>query len=167
MMVALLSCKDKPKKPSYAEAQKIESRMVNVNRIIVNNYADSIKNTLQKRNLHFEQSHTGLWYKIYSVGKGDSIKSGQIITISYKEQLFDGKICYSSDSLGLKSFILGRGDIENGLDEGIRKMRVGDSAQFIIPPYLAYGLLGDQKKIPRLAIIQYHVVLQGARNPDE
>src|ERR1035437_6280205 len=108
VLILLASCKEKPKKISYVEAQKIQSRMVNVNRIIVSNYADSIRNILHKQGLHFEQTNTGLWYKVYSVGKGDSAKSGQIITISYKVTLFDGKLCYNSDSLGLKSFVLGR-----------------------------------------------------------
>jgi FKBP-type peptidyl-prolyl cis-trans isomerase FkpA len=42
-------------------------------------------------------------------------------------------------------------------------MKVGDSAIFVLPPHLAHGLLGDQKKIPRMAIISYQVVLQGVQ----
>jgi FKBP-type peptidyl-prolyl cis-trans isomerase len=46
-------------------------------------------------------------------------------------------------------------------------MRVGDSAFFVLPPHLAHGLIGDQKKIPRMAIISYNVILQGLQKQEE
>jgi len=58
-----------------------------------------------------------------------------------------------------KSFRIGHDDIESGLDIGIRMMREGDKAMFILPPNLAYGLLGDEKCIPARSIIVYELTL--------
>jgi FKBP-type peptidyl-prolyl cis-trans isomerase len=66
-------------------------------------------------------------------------------------------LCYTSGNLGEKKFSVSQGGVESGLEEGILMLRVGDKARFIMPPHLAHGLLGDQKKIPPRAIIVYEV----------
>ena len=38
-------------------------------------------------------------------------------------------------------------------------MKVGDIAKFILPSHLAFGLLGDEEKIPKRATLVYHVEL--------
>ena len=38
-------------------------------------------------------------------------------------------------------------------------MKVGDKAKFIIPSHLAFGLLGDENKIPKRATLVYDVEL--------
>ncbi len=50
-----------------------------------------------------------------------------------------------------------RSELEQGLNEGIRMLRPGSEAVFIIPPFLAYGLLGDSKKIPPRSVIVYNL----------
>ena len=56
-----------------------------------------------------------------------------------------------------KELILGRSVMEPGLNEGLRLLKPGAEAIFIIPPYLAYGLIGDRKMIPSRAVIVYNV----------
>jgi FKBP-type peptidyl-prolyl cis-trans isomerase len=38
-------------------------------------------------------------------------------------------------------------------------MHVGDRAKFIVPSHLAFGLLGDQNKIPQHATLVYDIEL--------
>jgi len=64
---------------------------------------------------------------------------------------------FDSISTGLKKFIIGKGQAENGLEEALLMMKYGDKARLILPPHLAFGLLGDDKKIPRRAIIVYEI----------
>jgi FKBP-type peptidyl-prolyl cis-trans isomerase len=47
--------------------------------------------------------------------------------------------------------------MEAGLNEGLRLLKPGGEAIFIIPSFLAYGLLGDRKMIPSRAIIVYSI----------
>jgi FKBP-type peptidyl-prolyl cis-trans isomerase len=82
--------------------------------------------------------------------------------MEYGCSLLDGTECYSSAELGAKEIVLGRSKIEAGLDQGLRMLKPGGEAIFIIPPFLAYGLTGDGRKIPAKAVIVYNIkVLQG------
>jgi FKBP-type peptidyl-prolyl cis-trans isomerase len=53
--------------------------------------------------------------------------------------------------------ILGKSEMEAGLNEGLRMLKPGAEAIFIIPPFLAYGLIGDKKMIPPRTVIVYNV----------
>ena len=81
------------------------------------------------------------------------------MTISYEVRLINGNLCYSSAEKGPKEFTAGRGEVEVGIEEGILLMRVGDRAKFIVPSHLAFGLLGDQDKIPPQSTLIYDIEL--------
>jgi len=167
IFLVFVSCKQKTKKPSNAEVAAYQQHLVEINKLVVEHIADSIKKTNEQNHLGLTKSKTGLWYKIYHVGRGDSVKLNQIATISYKVYLFNGKLCYSTDSAGPKNIVVGRSGMESGLEEALLLLRVGDSAHFVLPPHLAHGLLGDQKKIPRMAIISYNIILQGIQKQED
>ena len=109
-------------------------------------------------------TETGLWYQIYEHGTGDSARNGLIASLKYTVSLLDGTLCYSSDSTGEKTFLIGQGGVESGLEEGILLMRCGDKARFIMPPHLAHGLPGDNDKIPPRSTIVYQVELLNLTN---
>ena len=133
--------------------------LVGANKILVGKDSAEIASYCNRHKLSLTTSASGLWYKIYPTGKGDSAKTDKVANIKYKISLLSGKVCYTSDSLGPKSFLIGQGGVETGLEIGILKMREGDKAKFIMPPNLAYGLLGDENKIPARSIIVYEVEL--------
>ncbi|MBI5540136.1 MAG: FKBP-type peptidyl-prolyl cis-trans isomerase [Bacteroidia bacterium] len=156
----IISCTNDINKPqSNEEILSYKEPLVKVNQILVDKDSDLIASYCNRRNLNLNSSESGLWYKIYHTGKGDSAKSGIVANLNYKITLLDGKQCYSSDSLGPKSFLIGQGGVEKGLEIGILMMREGDKAKFILPPGLAWGLIGDEKKIPSRSIIIYDVEL--------
>jgi FKBP-type peptidyl-prolyl cis-trans isomerase len=49
--------------------------------------------------------------------------------------------------------------MEAGLNQGLRMLKPGAEAIFILPPFLAYGLPGDGKKIPSRAVIVYRITI--------
>ena len=163
----VFACQQKHQTPTFAQVLTYKQHLVSINKLVVEHLADSIRRENELKRMNLKQSKTGLWYKIYHVGKGDSAKSNLVATLSYRVYLFNGKLCYSTDTSGPKNIVIGRSGMETGLEEGILLMRVGDSAQFILPPHLAHGLLGDQKKIPRMAIITYNVILQGIQKLED
>ena len=110
-----------------------------------------------------ELTGSGLRYLIYEKGGGDLVDSGRTVIINYTVNLIDGTLCYSSEINGTKGFALGKGEVENGLDEGVFYMRVGDKAKFILPSNLAYGLMGDGNKIPSHSVLIYDVELIDVR----
>jgi FKBP-type peptidyl-prolyl cis-trans isomerase len=73
----------------------------------------------------------------------------------------DGTSCYKTNSDEFEEFVIDKSDIESGVQEGIKKMRVGDKAKLIIPSHLAHGLIGDMDKIPPLTVIVVDIHLIG------
>ena len=88
-VLVLCSCSEKRQRPTSQQAAEIRSRMVNVNRIMVTGDADSIDRVIKKGNWGLSQARTGLWYRVYSVGKGDSARTGCLVTLSYRVSLLD------------------------------------------------------------------------------
>ncbi len=131
--------------------------LINANRKLVGKDAEEIKHYLHVNNIEMAETNTGMWYVIEKEGSGALAKKGEIVKIAYKVSLLDGTLCYSSDSLGLKEFKVGQGGVESGLEEGILLLKKGSKAKFILPPHRAYGLVGDDDKIPAHSTIIYEV----------
>ena len=105
----------------------------------------------------FVETGTGLRYRIVNHGEGILIKTGDVVTMEYEMGLLNGDIVYSSDNEGLRILEVGRGGVESGLEEALLHLHRGDSAEIIIPSYLAHGLTGDGDRIPPRSIILYKV----------
>lgn len=133
--------------------------LIKANKGLVSLDKERIEAFVKRHNWDMETSKTGLWYQIYEHGTGDSAQSGKVATLNYEVSLLDGTLCYTSDSIGPKRFLIGQGGVESGLEEAILMMRVGDKARFVMPPHLAHGLIGDEDKIPARATIVYKVDL--------
>jgi len=133
--------------------------LLKVNQQLVDEDHEEIEAFVKGMGWEMQTTESGLWYMIYKHGQGEKAATGKIATIEYTVSLLDSVICYSSETLGTKTFKLGYGGVEAGLEEGVLMMRVGDKARMIMPPYLAHGLIGDGDCIPRRAIIIYDVKL--------
>ncbi len=155
-MVLLGAC-GSPTSPANQETPRVTPDLVKVNRYIVKKDQATIKNLIAREGWQMTPTQTGLWYMIINHGNGKKAEKGDVISLKYRISLPDGNTVYSSDSLGLKTFRIGQGNVESGLEEGVLLLHQGDQAKFIMPPYLAYGLIGDSKKIPGRAIIVYDV----------
>jgi FKBP-type peptidyl-prolyl cis-trans isomerase len=138
--------------------------LIKTNKQMTKNESDLIDDFVRRYGWTMEQTGTGLRYMIYKKGYGLPPKKGDYVIISYSSVLLNGDSCYSSGKDGYKEFQIGSGVVESGLDEGILLLRIGDKAKFIIPSHLAFGLLGDQNKIPPKATLVYDVELIEIRN---
>lgn len=150
---------DRIKPPQEDNVSQMKEPLIKVNKYLVTQDDEKIIAYCKRRKIDIQTNDAGLWYNIISSEKGDSAKTEKIANIKYKLSLLDGKLCYSSDSTGIKSFKIGHGGVEKGLEIGILMMKEGDKAIFIMPPGLAYGLIGDEKCIPARSIIVYEVEL--------
>lgn len=155
----LFSCKNQKTVSHQKEHNTIKDELIEVNRILVIKDQQRIKGYLERNDIQMQQTETGLWYLIDKQGEGPKAETGRRATINYRIGLLDGTECYNSKKDGPKSFVVGRGGVESGLEEGILLMNEGGKANFIMPPYLAHGLPGDGNRIPARAIIVYDVEL--------
>ena len=74
------------------------------------------------------------------VGTGPEAKKGQTVSVHYTGWLTDGKKFDSSKDHGKPfSFALGRGQVIQGWDEGIKLFKKGGKGTLYVPGFLAYG----------------------------
>ncbi len=152
----LMSCQNFDKsKVSQNIKPLTRKQLIVFNRKLVRQEKKEIDTFIEMHHWDMKESGTGLRYQILVEGKGQKAHTGQIAKIRYSVELFDGQKIYS----GVKSFKIGFGGVESGLEEGILLLKRGDKAKFILPSHLAYGLSGDGDKIPPHMPIIYYVEL--------
>lgn len=159
LSVNLTTCKSNKKPNAPKDIKEYKESMQDVNKAIIRNDMDKMIGFSRNHNWKMKTDSTGFLYEIYEHGTGYTATNGLLATINYNIRLLDGTLCYSSDSLGSQTFLINHGGVVTGLQYGITKMRVGDKARFLFPPYLAHGLIGDEEKIPPMSIIYYDVEL--------
>ena len=97
-------------------------------------------------------------------GTGSVPHTGDVVEAHYTGWLEDGTKFDSSLYRGEPlQFVLGRGYVIAGWDEGIALMRQGGKARLIIPPDLAYGAKGAGGVIPPNATLTFEVELVRVR----
>jgi FKBP-type peptidyl-prolyl cis-trans isomerase len=167
LIISLLlfpSCIQENKLPEKEKQGDEKESLIRVNKYLTNKDREVIENYIKRRDWKMKMTRSGLWYEIYEEGEGDKISGGQRVTMYYTVHLLDGTLCYDSGESGPKEFIVGSGNVEIGLDEGIRLLKQGDKARFIIPPHLAYGLIGDENRIPARSVIVYDLEVISNKN---
>ncbi len=108
----------------------------------------------------FEQTPSGLRYKIIQKGTGVKPEKGQTVAVHYKGMFADGGVFDSSYNRGEPiEFPVGMGQVIAGWDEGIMLLNKGDKARFVIPSNLAYGEQGAGGVIPPNATLVFDVEL--------
>ncbi len=138
--------------------EKIKNQFVKANQQLVQKENDEMDFYVKSHKMPFVKTTSGIRYFVYNASaKGDSIKDNEQITINFKVSLLNGTECYSSETLGKKTFIVGNENMESGIHKGVKYLKHGDKALLLIPSHLAHGLLGDFDKIPPQMPIIYDV----------
>jgi peptidylprolyl isomerase len=103
-----------------------------------------------------------------TVGTGATPKPGQICVMHYTGWLYENgnrtrKFDSSVDRGTPFEFIIARGQVIRGWDEGVATMKVGGKRTLIIPPDLGYGARGAGGVIPPNATLLFEVELLGVK----
>jgi peptidylprolyl isomerase len=103
---------------------------------------------------------SGLGYVELTEGQGASPQTGQLVEVHYTGWLDNGEKFDSSKDRGKPfEFVLGKGRVIKGWDEGVASMKVGGVRRLIIPSELGYGRNGAGGVIPPDATLIFEVEL--------
>ena len=74
-----------------------------------------------------------------TVGAGRPAAAEDLVTISYRILLEDGRVVLSDRGY---RFVLGTGSVIGGIDDGVAGMRVTGEREILVPPQLHWGRIG-------------------------
>jgi FKBP-type peptidyl-prolyl cis-trans isomerase FkpA len=157
----LIACRGGNKESSEISTvnQAVRESLIEANKQLNLGESEEIDLYLLQKGLKMKQTGTGLRYLIQSQGTGKQASAGMRASVRFTLSLLNGKTCYSSDSTGIEEFLIDQDEVESGLHEGIKLLREGDRAKFILPSHLAHGLMGDNDCIPARSPVVYDIEL--------
>lgn len=147
---------DYPKVPLSEAKKKFET----INKSLISKDRERISAYIERHGLQeMVESPSGLYHLVWGEAYGPKVKKGDAVAISCKITLLDGTLCYNFSSSNPKEFLVGKGGVESGLEMALLLMQQGQKGKFIMPPHLGHGLLGDNDKIPPMAVLVFDVEL--------
>ncbi len=98
------------------------------------------------------------------VGTGPEAKAGSSVTVNYVGVLYKGGKTFDASWKRNETFpfVLGKGQVIPGWEQGIVGMKVGGRRELIIPSALAYGAKGSPPTIPPNSALIFVVDLLAA-----
>lgn len=120
---------------------------------------EAIDKYVQRRGWKMEETGTGTLFFIYEESEGEKGAEGRMATVAYEISLLDGTICYTSDEDGPATVRIDKDDVESGMHEVLKIMKVGEKAAVILHPHRAHGLVGDLDKIGPASVVIYNLHL--------
>lgn len=86
----------------------------------------------------YEKTASGLFIKDIEIGQGIEAQEGDIVAINETLTYRDGTVLFSTDQTGKPvKFTIGAGQAIDGIDEGVRGMKIAGVRSLVIPPPLS------------------------------
>jgi FKBP-type peptidyl-prolyl cis-trans isomerase len=146
LLALFVSCKQE-KRRTTSEAE-LKTRMEHVNRILVEDEAKAITGFIERHQFRMTATGTGLRYEVMKQGTGPKPGPTAEVTIVYSLYTLDGTLVYPADSLHPHVFRLGSAQHLKGVEEAVQLVNEGSRLRLVLPSHLAFGMLGDQDRIP-------------------
>lgn len=156
----LLSCgnKNKPQDSRFILSTKPSKETItDINRYLSEKDKAVIEGYGRRNKLKLTLSESGYYYHIFSKGNGKAIAQNSTVFITGTLALVDGTPCYTYTPEEPKAIAIARSPEITGLHIALPMLKEGAHALFIFPPNLAFGLLGDNNKVPPRATIVMNI----------
>lgn len=160
ILITVSSCElvdNEKENSSKGQNKSVNEALEKANKYLIRTESEDIENYIRRHQLEMEETGSGLRYMFIEKGNGKKAETGKTVVLDYTVKLLTGDVIYSSDINGQKIFKIGKGNVESGLEEALQFLRAGDKVKLILPAHLAYGLLGDNNKIPPRSTLIYDV----------
>lgn len=157
-LLLLGGCGGAPTVENTSRGQTVEERLERANELSANRSELQIQGYMRRMGLDSLQSNgQGMYYRIVGKPIGQRAAEGVTVAIAYHATLLDGTACGQADTITPLEFTIGQRAVPVGLEELVRRMAPGQTGLGIVPPHLAYGLLGDRDCVPPNSCIVYRV----------
>lgn len=157
MVFLLLSCDPPIQEQQVPQEDPYREQFIKTNRYMQRRHRDQIAAFVERVGWDAQETASGLWIVMEKSGNGPTISENDIVTCTFNSTLLDGTPCYEATSQNPKQIIVGKGNVESGVEEGLKHLSQGSRAIFLIPPYLAHGNFGDRNKIPGNSVLIYRI----------
>lgn len=113
-----------------------------------------IENFIASENRTYQRTGSGMHYFVIDELGREKPKPGDRVSIKCSISLLDGEVLFSARELGVLRWAVEREDMEPiGLHEAVQLIGRGDSARFVFPAHLAYGISGSQGRVPMASAV--------------
>ena len=159
--ILLVSCAEdnEPVKPDFEWSKKqsseLNSKFAKQEEIDINLYLN------MRPEWEMSKTGSGLRYWVYESGDGEDLSSGNLAEVEYSVGLLDGTACYATASDEYVEVMIDYSEVETGMQEALKLLKVGDKAKIIVPSHLGHGLLGDLDQIPPQRTLVIDLTLLG------
>lgn len=165
MLIACLSVgvsckKTKPQLPSNKKninADK-ELDLRRLNQEMVEQEDEFLRNYVAENDSSFYRNEAGFWSRIdVPADSSAPLQNGDVCSISYKVSLLDGVFV---EEVQNQQYLIGRKEIIPGLDMALVLLKRGETATFIFPWNLAYGMKGYNDLVPPYTSVMYKITVE-------
>jgi len=151
VVLSLVSCANpKPRKPIAHTGRMDMDKSIAYNKKLFELEKKAFQSIINKDTLHqYIDSKHGFWYAYDVEMSTDSIRptKGDEVVFAYDVKALDGQIIYTQQELGDKTYRVDQQDFMQGIQEGIKLMKVDEKVIFLLPSQKAYSYYGDENKI--------------------
>lgn len=149
------------------QEQSDESEVLIENDLTTENMAEETEENEEKEEISLETDsiraleQDGLKIKVLKEGSGQQmVENNNKVTVHYVGKLINGRKFDSSIDRGKPfEFTVGQGEVIQGWEKGVLKMRIGEKRQLTIPAELGYGAMGAGRTVPPNATLIFEIEL--------
>ncbi|MBO4613926.1 MAG: FKBP-type peptidyl-prolyl cis-trans isomerase [Bacteroidales bacterium] len=169
--ITIVSCssqnkQDTDKVPYSQLKNEKKEQSIGINQDMIEVNKDVIEKYISRHKWDMTITESGLYYMIYKQNDDVKVNSGDEVEFSFKTSLMNGDVLYDSDATGNRKMKIDNNQEESGLNEGLKLMRKGEKAYFILPPHLAFGVAGDSYRIPPYSVLVYDIEVVDVKAAD-
>lgn len=94
-------------------------------------------------------SEQGFWYYYNNEIPSETEQAdfGDVVKYEYEIKDLNGNTIYTKEELGTQEYQMDKEELISGLREGLKLMKEGETATFLLPSHKAFGYYGDLKRI--------------------
>jgi len=115
----------------------------------------------------FSKTNNGTYVVIDTANAaGTAVAKGMVAFVKYQGKLIANEQTVFDSNLGKETtfqFEVGASEVIRGWDEGVTKLRVGESARLFIPSGQAYGSASPSAAIPTRSCLQFYIKVINAQ----